>query len=109
MIGAQDVSELSPASDMGRKETTVFRVPIGRLGLLSRLMVSIACGFITFFLAFVLAILGVAIYDSVKGISIENLNIAYVYIAAPVGAVVLLASLIYLVGAWVRGKFQNAQ
>jgi hypothetical protein len=108
MMGAQSVSELRPHSDIGRKETTIFRVPIGRLGLLSRVMVSLACGFITFFVAFVLAILGVAIYDSVKGISIANLNIAYLYIAAPAGIAVLLASFIYLVGAWVRGKFHSA-
>ncbi len=91
-----------------RKEATIFGVPIGKLGLLSRIMMSAACGFIAFFVAFVLAIIGVSIYDSVKEISLANLNIAYLYIAAPVGILALLASLTYLIGGWARRKFSSA-
>lgn len=108
MISAQNVSDMHSTRGPAGKETTIFRVPIGRLGFFTRVMISGACGFITFFVAFVLAIIGVSIYDSVNGISLTNLNIAYLYIAAPIGILALLVSLIYLIGGWARGKFSGA-
>ena len=94
---------------MARKDATVCGVPIGRLGFLNRAMISVACAFIAFFVTFVLAIIGVSVYDSVKGISLANLNIAYLYFAGPVGVLALLASLTYLMGGWVRSKFSGAE
>ena len=108
MTSAQNVSNMNSASGTAGKETTIFRVPIGRLGFFTRVMISGACGFIVFFVAFVLAIIGVSIYDSVNGISMANLNIAYLYIAAPVGILTLVASLTYLIGGWARSKFSGA-
>ncbi len=108
MTSAQNVSNMNSASGVAGKETTIFHVPIGRLGFFTRVMISGACGFIVFFVAFVLAIVGVSIYDSVHGISLANLNIAYLYIAAPIGILALLASLTYLIGGWARIKFSGA-
>ncbi len=109
MISAQNVSGGPSSRVAEQKETTIFSIPIGRLGLFSRVMMSGACGFIVFFVTFVLAIIGVAIHDSVTGTSLTNLNIAYLYFAAPVGIVAMLASLTYLVGAWARRKLSNAE
>lgn len=109
MSSAQNISSMNSAALPQQKEATVFGVPIGRLGLLTRIMMSAACGFIVFFIAFVLAIIGVSIYDSAKGISLANLNIAYLYIAAPIGILTLLASLTYLVTSWARQKFSRAK
>jgi hypothetical protein len=108
MIGARDLSDMTSAIAV-QKETTIFRIPIGQLGLFSRVMMGGACGFIAFFVTFFLAIVGVAIYDSATGTSIANLNIAYRYIAAPVGILVMLGSLTYLIGAWARRKFSSAE
>jgi hypothetical protein len=109
MIHAQNIPHMATTAIADRKETTIFSIPIGRLGLFSRLMMGGACGFIAFFVAFVLAIVGVSIYDSATGASLTNLNIAYLYIAAPVGILAMLASLTYLIGAWARRKFSSAE
>lgn len=109
MISAENISGPGASNAMAKRDATFFGVPIGRLGLLPRIMMSGACAFITFFIAFVLAIIGVSIYDSVSGVSMANLNIAYLYIAAPIGILALAAGLIYLVGGWARGKFSGAQ
>lgn len=105
MIGTQNISAISSSNNIGQNETTLFSIPIGRLGLLSRLLISGACAFMVFLTTFFLAIVGVSIYDHIHGISIENLNIAYLYIAAPVGILAMLVCLLYLVGDWARNKF----
>ena len=109
MTSAQNISESNAAGAPGRGETTVFGLPIGRLGLIARMMMTGACAFIAFFIAFVLGIVGVSIYDAVKGISITNLNDAYLYIAAPVGIAAFGACAIYLIGGWARAKFSGAE
>ena len=109
MISAQNASEVRPPLMAGPKETTIFSIPIGRLGLISRLMMGGACGFIVFFVTFVFAIIGVAIYDSSTGASLANLNVAYLYIAAPVGIFAMVASLTYLISGWVRRKISSPE
>ncbi len=109
MIRAKGISDMPTAAISERNETTIFSIPIGRLGLFSRILMGGACGFIVFFVTFFLAIIGVAIYDSAHGVSITNLNIAYLYIAAPVGIFATVASLSYLIVAWARRKFSSAK
>jgi len=109
MISAENISDPGVAGAAVQSDATFFGVPIGRLGLIPRVLISGACAFISFFIAFVLAIIGVSIYDSVSGISLANLNIAYLYFAAPVGILALVAFLTYLIGGWVRAKFSRAQ
>lgn len=109
MTTTQNASGALSLEIAGPKETKVFGVPIGRLGLVIRVMIGGACGFISFFIAFVLAIIGVSIYDSVTGTSMANLNVAYLYIAAPVGIVVMAAALVYLVSGWARRKMATGQ
>lgn len=103
------MSNAHPFMAEEQKEATIFSIPIGRLGLFSRLLISGACAFMAFLGTFVLAIIGVAIYDSVHAISITNLDIAYRDIAAPVGVLAMLASLIYLVGGWVHSKISAGE
>lgn len=88
----------------GVRETTIFGVPIGRLGFLSRVLISGACGFIVFLGTFFLAILGVSIFDESTGRSIQNLNIAYLYFAAPAGILALVGSFAYLMILLARRK-----
>lgn len=68
-----------------------------------------ATGFIAFLITFFLAIVGVTIYDSATGTSMLNLNISYRYIAAPVGILVMVVSITYLVTLWVRRKFAGRE
>lgn len=109
MTSTQNASAALPANLSRPNETKIFRIPIGRLGLMVRLLIGAGTGFIAFFIAFVLAIIGVSIYDSTTGTSMANLNIAYLYIAAPVGILVMLVALAYLVGGWLRRKISGAK
>jgi hypothetical protein len=93
----------------GKKDVTIFKVPIGKLGLISILLMGGACGFIVFFVTFFLAIVGVTIYDAATGTSMLNLTICYRYIAAPVGIFAMAVSLAYLLTVWARRKLSGAK
>jgi hypothetical protein len=108
MSNAQNTTaEVSHSS--GKKDVTVFNIPIGKLGLLSSLLMGGVCGFLVFFVTFFLAIIGVTIYDSATGTSMLNLNISYLYIAAPVGVLAMLISVTYLLTLWARRKLSGAE
>lgn len=113
MMSAHNLaSDLSPDPSSGAreaKEVTVFRIPIGRLGLIASVLIGVACGFIAFFITFFLAIIGVSIYDTATGTSMLNLTISYRYIAAPVGILVMFACLTYLITLWVRRKLAGGE
>lgn len=98
-----------PSSSPTKPDVTIFKIPIGRLGLLSSLLMGGACGFIVFFATFFLAIVGMMIYDAATGTSMLNLDISYRYIAAPVGLLAMVISLAYLLTVWVRRKISGAE
>lgn len=91
-----------------KKDVTIFKIPVGKLGLPSIVLLGGACGFLVFFVTFFLAIIGVAIYDSATGTSIQNLNVSYRYIAAPVGILAMAVSIAYLLTVWARRKLSGA-
>jgi hypothetical protein len=107
MTNLQNIAETPYSS--GKKEVTIFKIPIGKLGLLSSILIGGACGFIVFFATFFLAIIGMTIYDSATGTSMLNLDISYRYIAAPVGLLAMAISLTYLLTVWVRRKMSGAE
>jgi hypothetical protein len=84
----------SPARIPG--ETYLFGIPIGGLGWFATLLMGAAAGFATFFAATFLGILGVAIAN---GAGHANLSFAASYrdVGFPVGALVLVVSLGYLI------------
>ena len=92
-----------------KRDVTIFKIPIGKIGLLSSLLMGGACGFLVFFATFFLAIVGVTIYDSATGTSMLNLNISYRYIAAPVGLIAMAVSLTYLLTVWARRKLSGEE
>ncbi len=108
MTNVQNIAA-GASSSSGKKEVTIFKIPIGKLGLLSSLLIGGACGFLVFFATFFLAIVGVVIYDAATGTSMLNLDISYRYIAAPVGILAMLVSLTYLLTVWVRRKLSGAE
>ncbi len=101
----QNFSAGTPPAVTGPKETIVFGVPIGKLGLLTSTMIGVACGLLVFFVAFFFAIVGMVIYDASTRTSMANLNLAYRDIAAPIGLLAMLVCLTYLVAGWARRKF----
>ena len=108
MTNVQNIAA-NPSSDPRNQDVTIFKIPIGRLGLLSSLLMGGACGFIVFFVTFFLAIVGMTIYDAATGTSMLNLDISYRYIAAPVGLLAMAISLAYLLTVWVRRKISGAE
>ena len=108
MTNAQNIAA-EALRDAGKNEVSIFKIPIGKLGLLSSLLMGGACGFIVFFVTFFLAIVGVTIYDAATNTSMLNLNISYLYIAAPVGLLAMAISLAYLLTVWVRRKMSGAE
>ena len=108
MTNAQNIAAEAP-HDPGKNEVSIFKIPIGKLGLLSSLLMGGACGFIVFFVTFFLAIVGVTIYDAATNTSMLNLNVSYLYIAAPVGLLAMAISLAYLLTVWVRRNMSGAE
>jgi hypothetical protein len=108
MTNVQNIAaDISAGS--GKRDVTVFKIPIGRLGFLSSLLAGAVCGFLVFFVTFFLSIIGVTIYDSATGTSMLNLNISYLYIAAPIGILAVLVSVTYLLTLWARRKLSGAE
>lgn len=107
-MSTSDMASMDAGDNDGMRETRIFGVPIGRLGFLSRVLISGACGFIVFLGTFFLAIVGVSIYDTATGRSIQNLNIAYLYFAAPAGILALVGSFGYLMILLARRKTSPA-
>ncbi|MFZ0516682.1 MAG: hypothetical protein WBG23_04910 [Acidobacteriaceae bacterium] len=108
MTNVQNIAARVPHHP-GKNEATFFKIPIGKLGLLSCLLMGGACGFIVFFVTFFLAIVGTVIYDAATHTSMLNLDISYRYIAAPVGLLAVAISVTYLLTVWVRRKISGAE
>lgn len=105
MIQAQKLSTNHASPGGEAKDATIFGIPVGRLGLLSCMVLGVATGLLAFVIALFFAIVGVTIYDAASGTSMANLTITYRDIAAPAGVLVMLVSLVYLFTIWVRHKF----
>jgi TRAP-type C4-dicarboxylate transport system permease small subunit len=108
MTNAQNIAVDAPHNP-AKNEVTVFKIPIGKLGLLSSILMGGACGFIVFFVTFFLGIVGMMIYDAATKTSMLNLNISYRYIAAPVGLLAMAISLTYLLTIWLRRKMSGEE
>lgn len=108
MTDVQNIAARAPHHP-GNNDATIFKIPIGKLGLLSSLLMGGACGFIVFFVTFFLAIIGMTIYDAATHTSMLNLDISYRYIAAPVGLLAVAISVTYLLTVWVRRKISGAE
>jgi hypothetical protein len=83
-----------------------FGIQLGDFGLFTTLLLSFSLGFLAFFATCFVSILSILFYNSAG----HHVNFAdsYRYIALPVGLTVLAASLIVLVGFWLRRKLSNS-
>ncbi|MGC1873197.1 MAG: hypothetical protein WA700_19740 [Acidobacteriaceae bacterium] len=108
MTNVQNIAARAPHSP-AKNDATIFKIPIGKLGFLSSLLMGGACGFIVFFVTFFLSIIGMVIYDAATHTSMLNLDISYRYIAAPVGLLAIAISVTYLLTLWIRRKMSDAE
>ena len=85
----------------------LFGIPLGDLGWFATLLMSLASGFLAFFAATFLGIVGLLIANTGmhKGI---DYAISYRLIGLPVGLVVLVVVTIYLGSLWVKRILRKA-
>ncbi|HUZ05733.1 MAG TPA: hypothetical protein VMU62_10275 [Acidobacteriaceae bacterium] len=101
---AQDASDIPLTGGSAAK---FFGIPIGKFGLFASLLLSLTAGCVAFFVTTFFAIFGVMIYDGIHHLSIQNLNISYKFISAPIGGMAMLFSMAYLLSIWIRRKMAD--
>ncbi len=94
---------LTPAAPALRSSARLFGIPFGDLGLFANLLIAFALGFMTFFGVTFVSIFGLMIFNAATHHHI-GLDASYKYIALPAGLLVLVASLVVLVGFWLRNR-----
>jgi hypothetical protein len=81
-------------------------IPLGDFGLFSALLLSLASGFLAFFGTCFLAIIGLLCWNLI-GHNHVNYADSYLYIAFPIGLVVLAAALVFFTGTWLRRRLSG--
>jgi hypothetical protein len=103
---------MADVSQHGNSTQTVgsgylFGVPLGDLGWLSSLLMSLALGFAAFFAATFCAIVGTLFYNTATHHAID-FSLTYKRVGLPVGLLVLVVTLGYLGTLWVRRQLRKA-
>jgi len=80
----------------------LFGVPLGDLGWFTSLLMSFALGFAAFF-----AIVGILFYNTATHHAVD-FSLTYTRVGLPVGALVLLVTLLYLGTLWVRRQLRKS-
>jgi hypothetical protein len=81
----------------------ILGIPLGELGLFSSLLMATAFGFLVFFAACFVSILGLLFYNQ-SGHHAVNMADSYRYVAFPAGLAALGLALVVLLGLWLRRK-----
>jgi hypothetical protein len=87
----QGAAAASQNTDRG----TLFGVPLGKLGLFASLLIGLATGFVAFFAATFLGIIGLLVYNSTTHHAVDY-ALSYRWGGLPVGIVALVAAWGYL-------------
>jgi ABC-type antimicrobial peptide transport system permease subunit len=87
-----------------RRDGVLFGIPLGDLGWFQSLLMGLVSGFLAFFVATFLAIVGFLVYVSATGkplgsVPIEN---SYKLIGLPIGLAVAVFALLYLAVQYAR-------
>ena len=85
----------------GQEQGKLFGIPVGRLGLFSRLLIGAATAFAAFFAATFLGIVGILVYNSVTHRTVD-LALSYERGGLIVGIVTLVVAWGFLGAQWVR-------
>ena len=85
----------------------LFGIPLGDLGWFTSLLMSFALGFAAFFAATFCAIVGILFYNTATHHAVD-FSLTYSRVGLPVGALVLLVTLLYLGTLWVRRQLRKS-
>jgi hypothetical protein len=86
-----------------RKGGTFLGFPLGGFGVLTTLLLILATGFFTFFLATCLAIFALLGWNVVGGHAV-NYAYTYLYVGLPAGLLALVTAAVVFAVLWVRAK-----
>lgn len=78
-------------------------IPLGDFGLFSALLLALASGFLAFFASCFLAILALLCWNII-GHNHVNYADSYLYVALPLGLVVLAFGLVFFTAVWLRRR-----
>lgn len=84
----------------------LFGVPVGDLGWFATLVMGLATGFAAFFAATFFGIIGILVYNT-AGRHTLDFAISYRRIGLPIGILVSLLALSYLVSLWIRRQIRR--
>jgi len=81
-------------------------IPLGDFGLFSSLLLSLASGFLAFFASLFCAIVALLLWN---GLGHHHVNYAdsYLYIALPLGLIVLVSACFFFTGNWLRRRLSH--
>lgn len=82
----------------------VLGIPLGEIGLFPSLFLALAVGFIAFFASCFLAIMSLLVWNTATNGHISYVD-TYRYVALPTGLAVMVMSMIWVTGSWLRRKF----
>lgn len=96
-----------PHSAPGRPgEVFLFGIPIGQLGWFATFLMGTAAGFAAFFAATFLGIIGILIASAASHTTLDY-AMAYRRVGFPIGMLVLVGSLAFLISLRVRREFRK--
>ncbi len=87
----------------GRAGGTFLGFPLQGFGLFTSLLLSLATGFFTFFVATFLAIFALLAWNGLGGHSVSYAD-TYLYVGLPAGVAALFVALIVFGVLWIRAK-----
>lgn len=88
--------------------TKLLGIPLGDFGFFSSVFLSLASGFLAFFASLFLAIVALLFWN-LAGHHHVNFADTYLYVAFPIGLIVLALALVFFTGTWLRRKFSGAR
>lgn len=88
----------------GASASGPFGLPIGDFGLFASLLISLASGFLAFFLTTFVGIVSILFYNTIGHHSVD-FSLSYKVFALPVGIAVLAVALVVLGTLWLHRKF----
>jgi hypothetical protein len=81
-------------------------IPLGDFGFFSSLLLSLASGFLTFFASLFCAIVALLFWNSL-GHHHVNYADTYLYVALPLGLIVLVSAFVFFTGTWLSRKLSH--
>lgn len=82
-------------------------IPLGDFGFFSSILLALASGFLTFFASCFVAIVALLFWNAL-GHHKVNYADSYLYVAFPLGLLVMACGFVFFTGAWLRRRLTGA-